>query len=550
MVTVWSWIPEVVFRAILIDRQTERHQEKREIAAMKSQKAYVIGVDSGTSSTRAILFDTEGEALAEGRQAYDVLRPQPGWVEQKAQWWWDALVGSIRKLLENCSVKPSEIQSLAITHQRITAVPVDKSMEPIRNAILWNDIRCSEQNEWALEKVGRRQIYQRTGYNPGIWTVYKAMWLRDHEPDVYDRMDKFLLVQDYLTYKLTGELVTTSSAAVMTGCLDVAHRHQWAEDILSEFGISSDIWLKTILPGGQIAGKITALAAQATGLPEGLPVVTAAGDQPCGVVGVGVIQPSMLGVNGGTSCSMETCTKQLPLDPDANYFIEISPMGTYFPENSIYSGGSSLMNWMSTTFSHGAETEGVENWEAFYNMADDAPPGNWGLMLIPYFSGATAPYWDLDARGVMFGFLMDHSRAHMVRAVMEGLAYETRRQMGFMEKGTGIPISEVRMYGGSARSDLWNQVFSDILGIKLCTTRTVETTALGAAICAAAGVGIYASIDDAAGHMVQIKKEYFPRADHRHLYDRLYHEVYCNFYDRVHDVVHTASGIIKELSAA
>jgi len=266
-------------------------------------------------------------------------------------------------------------------------------------------------------------------------------------------------------------------------------------------------------------------------------------------VGVGVTQPSMLGVNGGTSCSMETCTEQLPLDPDANYFIEISPMGTYFPENSIYSGGSSLMNWLNATFAAGEETGPADNWEAFYNMADDAPPGNWGLMLIPYFSGATAPYWDLDARGVMFGFLMDHSKAHMVRAVMEGLAYETRRQMGFMEKGTGIPISEVRMYGGSARSDLWNQIFCDILGIRLCTTKTVETTALGAAICAAAGVGIYAGIDDAAGRMVQVKKEYLPRAERRQLYDRLYQEVYCNFYDRVHDVVHTASGIIKELSS-
>jgi sugar (pentulose or hexulose) kinase len=520
------------------------------LTEMKPSKAYVIGVDSGTSSTRAILFDEKGEALAEGRQAYDVLRPQPGWVEQKALWWWDAFVGSVRDLLASCPVKPSEIQGLAITHQRITAVPVDKSMEPLRNAILWNDIRCSEQNEWALDKVGRRRIYQRTGYSPGIWTVYKAMWIRDKEPDVYDRMNKFLLVQDYLTYKLTGELVTTSSAAVMTGCLDVAHRHRWAEDILGQFGISSDIWIKTIQPGGQIAGKISSEAAQVTGLPAGLPVVTAAGDQPCGVVGVGVTRASMLGVNGGTSCSMETCTEKLPLDPDANYFIEISPMDTYFPENSIYSGGSALMNWLKATFSYGEETERVGDWEAFYNMAADAPPGNWGLMLIPYFSGATAPYWDLEARGVMFGFLMDHSKAHMVRAVMEGLAYETRRQMGFMEKGTGIPISEVRMYGGSARSDLWNQIFSDILGVKLCTTKTVETTALGAAICAAAGLGIYEGIEDAARHMVQVKEEYMPKADRRHLYDRLYHEVYCNFYDRVHDVVHGASGIIKDLSPA
>jgi xylulokinase len=245
---------------------------------------------------------------------------------------------------------------------------------------------------------------------------------------------------------------------------------------------------------------------------------------------------------------METCTEQLPLDPEANYFIEISPMGTYFPENSIYSGGSSLMNWLMETLCHGEAAQDETDWEAFYNTAKNAPPGNWGLMLIPYFSGATAPYWDLEARGVMFGFLMDHSRAHMVRAIMEGLAYETRRQMGFMEKGTGIPISEVRMYGGSARSDLWNQIFADVLGVRLCTTKTVETTALGAAICAAAGVGIYPSIEEAADHMVRVKKEYVPNAANRQLYDRLHKEVYCKFYDRVHDLIHQASGIVKKFS--
>jgi sugar (pentulose or hexulose) kinase len=158
----------------------------------KSGEAFVIGVDSGTSSTRAILFDETGQALAEGRQAYDVLRPQPGWVEQKAQWWWEALVGAIRDLLAACPVKPEQIQSLAITHQRITAVPVDQSLNPLRNAILWNDIRCSEQNEWALKKVGCQRIYRRTGYNPGIWTVYKSIWLRDKEPEVYRNMHKFL----------------------------------------------------------------------------------------------------------------------------------------------------------------------------------------------------------------------------------------------------------------------------------------------------------------------------------------------------------------------
>jgi len=346
-------------------------------------QAYVIGVDSGTSSTRAILFNQKGEPLAEGRHSYPILRPNPGWVEQKAEWWWDAIVRAIRQLLKNCPVKPQEIKGLAITHQRITAVPVDRSLKPIRNAILWNDIRCGEQNEWAVKKVGREKIYQRTGYNPGIWTVYKAMWLRDHERDVYDRMYKFLLVQDYLVYKLTGgELVTTSSAAVMTGCLDIDHKHRWAEDLIEAFEISPSIWVEKIVAGGEVSGTVDRHASRETGLPEGLPVITAAGDQPCGVVGAGVIKAGMLGINGGTSCSMETCADRLPLDPDGNYFIEISPMGTYFPENSIYSGGSALMNWLRQAFSQERELSVREDWNAFYNMAIDVPPGNWGLRFL------------------------------------------------------------------------------------------------------------------------------------------------------------------------
>jgi len=507
-------------------------------------RGLVIGVDSGTSSTRAILFDARGRALAEGRRAYQVLRPRPGWVEQKAEWWWEALVGSLRDLLA-AGVDPAEIMGLAITHQRITAVPVDREMVPLRNAILWNDVRCGEQNQRALERVGRERLYRRTGYNPGIWTVYKAMWLQDHEPEIYHRMDKLVLVQDYLVHQLTGELSTTSSAAVMTGCLDVAHRHRWAEDILEELEVRPSIWVDKVLAGGEVAGRISQAGAEATGLPKGLPVIAAAGDQPCGVVGAGVTKPSMLGVNGGTSCTMETCSQTLPLDPEANYFIEISPMGTYFPENSIYSGGSALMNWLKTALG-GEEERGEDwDWEDFYSLAGQAPPGNIGLMMIPYLSGATAPYWDVDARGVLFGLGMDHSKAHLVRAVIEGLAYEVRRQSAFMEKGTGVKIKEVRMYGGSARSRLWNQVFADVLGVAVRSTKTVETTALGAAICAAAGVGLHPDIETAAAKMVEVEGEFSPDRANRELYDRLFNEVYAQFYDRVQDLVHRATGIVQ-----
>jgi xylulokinase len=508
--------------------------------------SYFIGVDSGTTSTKAILSDDKGNILAEGRSEYEVLRPHPGWVEQKAEWWWVAFKEAVNKMLIECSVQKDEIKGIALTHQRITAVPVDTSIRPIRNAILWNDLRCAEQNKFAHEKIGREKIYKRTGYIPGLWSVYKAMWLRDCEPELYEKMYKFLLVQDYLIYKLTGNLVTTSSAAVMTGCLDIEDKHSWADDILDALGVSSSIWVERILQGGEIAGTVSHDAALETGLNKNLPVITAAGDQPCGVVGAGVVKPKMLGINGGTSCTVEMYSKSLPLNERMNYFIEISPQGDYYPENSVSSGGAALMNWLRQHCSSMADAQC--SWDVFYNLALKVPAGNWGLMLVPYLSGVHAPYWDVDARGVLFGLTLDHTHAHLVRAVIEGLAFEIRRHKGLMEEGVGITVNEVRMYGGSAKSDVWNQTFSDILGVIVHTTETVETTALGAAICAAQGVGYYSNIEEAVKNMVKIKKSYFPNESNRGIYDELYERIYSRFYDQIHNLMHDTAEIVKKYS--
>lgn len=508
--------------------------------------ALFIGIDCGTSSTRAILFDEFGKVIAEGRSDYSVITPHPGWVEQKADWWWEAFQTAIHNLIK---VRPSlnnEIKGIAVTHQRMTAVPVDKDIRPLRNAILWNDLRCSEQNKRALEILDGQDIYKRTGYKPGLWTMYKVMWLKDNEPETYSKTYKVLLVQDYLLYKLTGELVTTASTAVTTGCLDITNTQQWASDILEAFDISPSLWIDKILNGGETAGFISKDAAKQTGLKEGLPVITAAGDQPCGALGSGVVKKSMLSINGGTSCTIEMYCEELPLDPDGNYFIEISPTGTYLPENSVPSGGSALMNWLrNSVFSQSGET-GYDDWDHFYSLAESVPPGSWGMMLVPYLSGSNAPYWDIDARGVLVGLLLDHKQPHFIRAIIEGLGYEIRRQIALMAKGTGNTISEVRMYGGSAKSDIWNQIFADIIGVKVCTTETVETTALGAAICAAKGLGFYPTFFDAVKNMVKVKRVYYPESDNKMLYDEMYNNVYSKFYDRIHDLINTSSEIMKK----
>ena len=211
-------------------------------------------------------------------------------------------------------------------------------MKPLRRAILWNDIRCNREAEYAAEKLGKLHIFDRTGYPPGQWTLYKALWLKNNEPEVYDKIFKLVLVQDYLIYRLTGNLVTLSGAGTMTGALDIEKPDRWAYDIIGALGVREDIWIDKILPGGTIAGQVTKEAALETGLPEGLPVVTGAGDQPCGILGAGVTQPGEIGINGGTSCTNEFVSAGVPKREAVNYFIELSPSGDYILENYIPGG--------------------------------------------------------------------------------------------------------------------------------------------------------------------------------------------------------------------
>jgi len=499
----------------------------------------VLGVDSSTSATKVIAFDAKGMPIAAASNGYPLYTDKPGWVEQDPEDWWKAFVGDCRQIADSPDVDLKKAVGIGLTHQRFTFVPVDHDMNPLRRAILWNDIRCSKEADWASQKLGKQHIFERTGYPPGQWTLYKALWLKNNEPELYEKVHKLVLVQDYLIYRLTGRLVTLSGAGTMTGALDIGSPEQWAMDVIRGLGVREDIWIDDILPGGAVAGHVTRKAAQETGLPEGLPVVTGAGDQPCGILGAGVIRPGEIGINGGTSCTNEFVAAGLPKREKVNYFIELSPSGDYIVENYIPSGGSALMNWYKTNFGQYevnlADAENKSVWEIIYNEAGESPVGNRGLMLVPYFQGANGPYWDLNARGVLFGLHTEFGRPHVVRGIMEGLAYESRRQAELMEEGTNTSVEQIKMYGGSARSDYWNQIFSDVFNKPLHVPETAETTALGAGISAAVGCGMYAGFKEAVKTMVSVRKRYEPIADNVERYERFYRDVYVKFYDSVQE---------------
>jgi xylulokinase len=279
-------------------------------------------------------------------------------------------------------------------------------------------------------------------------------------------------------------------------------------------------------------------------------VYAAAGDQPCGSLGAGVAEPGQLGVNGGTSCSNELLVDQLPDRSRADYFIEISPTGRYIVENDIPSGGSAVMRWYRERFGHAdlaeAEKSGRDPWDVIYDALGVTEPGNRGFMIVPYLQGVYGPYWDQNARAVALGIQSDHTRHHLVRGLLEGVAYESRREVELMTSTTGLKVTEIRMYGGSARSGAWNQLFADMFNVQVSVPSTPESTALGAAMCAAVGSGIRKDFVSAAESMVTIRAIYTPDADRAALYHRYYTEVYRELYDAVIGIVGRATRISSE----
>ncbi|MHB8277127.1 MAG: xylulokinase [Candidatus Humimicrobiaceae bacterium] len=511
---------------------------------------YFIGIDAGTSSTRVIIYNEYGEEMSSGKRDYDIIRIKPGFYEQKAERWFLDTIDSFKEALSNFKGNKLNIKGIGITHQRQTFVPIDKKGNCLRNGILWSDLRSTKEVEYAQEKLNNYEIYRLTGMPASVWTIYKVLWLKNNEPELFRNIYKILLVNDYIIYKLTDKIVATSGSAAGMGCLDIKHPTRWSDKLLNVLGVSKDILPDEIYKGGEILGYLKKEIADELGLSDYIPVVATAGDQPCGSLGAGCVRDGIAAIAGGTSCNLEIFSKKLPYSKNMNYFIEVSPADAYLPENSVISGVSALMNWFRNNFGYEivqeAKNKKINAWDAIYDKALESNAGSSGLILIPYFTGAAAPYWDMSARGVLVGLAETTNKNDLIRSIFEGLAYESKKILELMEEDTGIKIKEIRMYGGASLSDTWNQIFSDVMGIPAFTTSTHETTALGAAICVAQGIGFYKTFEEAVENMVRVKKEYNPNEKNTKLYSKIYEEVYKNFYKLIQEKIKKLSLIINQ----
>jgi sugar (pentulose or hexulose) kinase len=498
----------------------------------------ILAIDNGTQSVRALLFDPQGTLIAKSRVLIEpYVSPKPNWAEQDPDYFWRSLCEACQQLWAQTDVPKSAIKGVTLTTQRASVVNVDRDIKPLRPAILWLDQRRTEK----LPPVGGPwgvafRVAQLSDTIAYFQAEAEANWIHRHQRDIWDRTYKYLLLSGYLTYKLTGRLV--DSVANQVGYIPFDYkRQQWAARWDWKWlavAVLRD-HLPELIPAAEQLGVITPAAAEATGIPAGLPVIAAAADKACEVLGSGCLEPHIAGLSYGTTATINTTHRK---------YIEVIPLippypsavtGAYSLEVQVFRGYW-MVNWFKNEFGHPetrvAEERGVEPETLFDELLQEVPPGSHGLVLQPYWSpGVRVP--GPEARGAIIGFSDVHTRAHFYRAILEGVAYALREGKERTERRSKVPITELRVSGGGSQSDGAMQLTADIFGLPAARPHTYETSGLGAAIDAAVGLGLHSNFKSAVRAMTHIGEVFEPDHATHALYDDLFHNVYKQMYARL-----------------
>ncbi|MCC6698931.1 MAG: xylulokinase [Candidatus Hydrogenedentes bacterium] len=491
----------------------------------------VIGVDVGTSGTKAVAMDPQGKLLASALVEYPLLTPKPGWAEQDPAEWKRAAFEALATLAHAPGVNPKEVKGIGLTGQMHGSVFLDADNQVLRNALLWCDQRTAPQCEAITSKVGETRLIEMV-CNPALtgFTAPKILWLRDNEPEVYEKVRRVLLPKDYIRFELTGEFATDVADASGTLLFDVKNR-TWHKELLSILDIPLD-FLPRSYEGTDVTGKLSAEAAKRTGLPAGIPVIAGGGDQAAGGVGNGIVRPGVISSTVGTSGVVFAFAEKISLDPQGRVhtFCHSVP-GKWHVMGVVLSAGGSL-RWFRDALCQNekavaAET-GRDPYEYITEAADTIPAGAEGLTFLPYLTGERTPHKDPYAKGAFVGLSLRHTRAHMARAVLEGVAFSMRDSLEIMRE-MGVPITQVRASGGGARSTVWRQIQADVNKTPLVTTNIDEGPAYGAALLATVETGLYKSVEEACDTIIRVVDTSTPNAALAARYDHdfaLYQDTY------------------------
>ncbi|MCB0062991.1 MAG: xylulokinase [Caldilineaceae bacterium] len=477
--------------------------------------AYLLGIDSSTTATKALLINTQGDVVAVAGAEYGFETPHPLWSEQSPSLWWDGAITSIRAVLDETGIDPAAISGIGLTGQMHGLVLLDDAGNVLRPSILWNDQRTAAECDEIRSRLGKTTLIAQTG-NDALtgFTAPKILWVRAHEPDVYARVRHILLPKDYLRYKLTGEFGMDVADGAGTLLVDLKNR-TWSTAVLDALEIPHQ-WLPQLYEGPAITGRVTAAAAEATGLKAGIPVMAGGGDQAAQAVGVGAVQEGIIALTLGTSGVVFGTVNQPFFEPEGRLhaFCHSVP-GRWHLMGVMLSAAGSL-RWYRDTVAPGM------GYDDLLEPAAAIPAASEGLLFLPYLTGERTPHPDPLARGAFIGLTVRHGLAHMTRAVLEGVAFGLRDSFELM-KGIGLRgIEQVRVSGGGARSPLWRQILADVMDSELVTVNTTEGAAYGAALLAGVGADIWPSVDAACEACIRLTGSTKPNRDVVPHYDKAY----------------------------
>ncbi len=492
-----------------------------------------LGIDVGTSGTRALLIDERGRVIASGTEEHaPFASPEPGWAEQDPGDWWRACGLAVKKALAAAGKNASEIACVGFSGQMHGAVLLDAAGEVIRPALIWCDQRTEKQSRELSETIGTAKLIQLT-CNPPLtnFTLTKMLWVRENEPQNWARVRHLLLPKDYVRLRLTGEYAMDMADASGTLLLDVARR-TWSSEVIAATKLSRDL-LPPLCESPDVCGKVSREGAAATGLAAGTPVVAGAGDQAAGAVGMGIVRPGAVSATIGTSGVVFAATDRPALDPRGRIhtFCHAIP-GRWHVMGVTQAAGLSL-RWFRDQFGAGAD-DGRDPYDRLTEEAAKVPAGAAGAFWLPYLMGERTPHLDPNARAALLGLSASHTRAHVVRAILEGVAYSLKDTFTIFDE-MRVPVERIRVGGGGARSKLWRQIQADVYAHEVEFLEAEEGAAYGAAILAGVGARAWKSVDEACDAAVRTAGRVPPRAESCAVMQKNY-----GTYRRLYPALHSA----------
>ncbi len=497
-----------------------------------------LGIDVGTSGTKTLAMKADGTILASAMETYPCHAPKPLWSEQDPEDWWKATVASVRKVVRHAKLKRGDVKGIGLSGQMHGSVFLDKNDKVIRRAILWNDQRTTRECAEIEAAVGGRDQLIRLVANPALtgFTAPKILWLRNHEPKHFERTRKVLLPKDEIRRRLTGEYATEVSDASGMLLIDMVKRN-WSLELLGALKLDVSLFGK-VYESEDVTGTLTPEAAQLLGLTTDCFVVGGAGDCAAGAVGNGIVTGGVLSTSIGTSGVMFVHSDAVKIDPRGRLHTFCHAVRGKWHQMGVNLSSGGSLHWfrdaLCARVMEEAKKKKIDVYDLLTREAAAVPAGSEGLFFLPYLSGERTPHADPDARGCFIGLTLAHGRGHLVRSIMEGVAYSMRDSLEIITKELGVPVRQIRASGGGSRSPLWRQIQADTFGRTVVTINSEEGPAFGVALLAAVGGGEYKGIAEACKAAIKVVKETAPDPKTRKTYDKgmpVYQDLYRSLKD-------------------